>query len=124
MKATSIPLTLNPQLSTSSAPVVQRPGLRIRNAATWVRVLPGALDKTQDSVLRPFFDNSVQPKVSGERQQVSAKDGTSVSSHSPLTSRHSPLLSAHDVAAACRLAMADVRVQLPLGASWQMAFGG
>ena len=27
-----------------------------------------------------------------------------------------PTISAHDVAAACRLAMADVRVQLPLGA--------
>ena len=56
--------------------VVQWRGLRTRNAATRVRVPPGALGS--------------------------------------LTIRHT--LRAHDVAAACRLAMAEVRVQLPLGA--------
>ena len=59
--------------------VVQRPGLRTRNAATWVRVPPGALC---------FLDNSA------------SEDG------------------AHDVAVAYRLAMAEVRVRLPLGTSW------
>lgn len=59
--------------------VVQRRGLRTRNAATWVRVPPGALGS--------FFDNSDV----GKR--------------------------AHDVAVAYRLAMAEVRVRLPLGTS-------
>ena len=58
--------------------VVQRQGHRTRNAATWVRVPPGAPEW--------FFDNSAHH------------------------------VCAHDVAAACRLAMAEVRVQLPLGA--------
>ena len=58
--------------------VVQRPGLRTRNAATWVRVPPGALC---------FLDNSASESC------------------------------AHDVAAAYRLAKAEVRVQLPLGTS-------
>ena len=57
--------------------VVQWQGHRTRNAATWVRVPPGALGS--------------------------------------LTIRL-PTKRAHDVAAACRLAMADVRVRLPLGA--------
>ena len=57
--------------------VVQRRGHRTRNAATWVRVPPGAL-------------GSLTIRLSTKR--------------------------AHDVAAACRLAMADVRVRLPLGA--------
>ena len=57
--------------------VVQRQGHRTRNAATWVRVPPGAL--------------------------------------SSLTIRL-PTKRAHDVAVAYRLAMADVRVRLPLGA--------
>ena len=78
--------TLNPpgEGSSPSGPteqralVVQRRGHRIRNAATRVRVPPGALEW--------FFDNSAHH------------------------------VSAHDVAAACRLAEAEVRVQLPLGA--------
>ena len=57
--------------------VVQRLGLRTRNAQTPVRVRPGAL---------VVFDNLVA------------------------------VWCAHDVAAACCLAMAEVRVRLPLGA--------
>ena len=78
--------TLNPPGEGSSpsdptekqALVVQRQGHRTRNAATWVRVPPGAPEW--------FFDNSAHH------------------------------VCAHDVAAACRLAMAEVRVRLPLGA--------
>jgi hypothetical protein len=62
--------------SRCDALVVQRRGHRTRNAATWVRVPPGALG---------LLDNS------------------------------DALNGAHDVAAAYRLAMADVRVRLPLG---------
>jgi hypothetical protein len=65
----------------TSALVVERRRLRTRNAATWVRVPPGALG---------FFDNS-------------SSEGC-----------------AHDVAAAYRLAKAEVRVQLPLGTSFGM----
>src|SRR6185436_9829325 len=68
-----------PRLSTPQALVVQRRGFRTRNAATSVRVRPGAL----------AIDCS-------------------------LTIETTP--SAHDVAAAYCLAMADVRVRLPLGA--------
>ena len=58
--------------------VVQRRGLRTRNAATWVRVPPGALQR--------LFDNSATFQRT------------------------------HDVAEACRLAMPEVRVRLPLDA--------
>ena len=59
--------------------VVQRPRLRTRNAATRVRLPPGALTSL-------IFDNSAR------------------------------LFCTHDVAAACCLARAEVRVRLPLGA--------
>jgi hypothetical protein len=83
------PLALN-QAGEGSSPsgptrrtalVVQWPGHRTRNAATWVRVPPGALC---------FLDKSASE------------------------------IGAHDVAAAYRLAKAEVRVRLPLGTSYGM----
>src|SRR5271170_4459505 len=66
--------------------VVQWPRLRTRNAATRVRVPPGALTSL-------IFDNSAR------------------------------LFCTHDVAVACCLARAEVRVRLPLGALDQQGVG-